>query len=214
MHYWDKKQAWKTKGWSRCSADFSEINKTIKNIPYNTVIRTFAGSRPTCTRHDFVIEKDSKYDHFINVGGIESPGLVSAPAIAKYVVEELVSSISLLNNNKDYNPRVRRYPHIKDQGEEHRKKMVEENPKYGEMICNCEEISLGEIEDILSRSVPPRSVKGVKRRVRAGFGRCQGGFCQPKVVMLLAKHYGISPLEVPLDDVNSNILLKEVKEVK
>ena len=76
----------------------AQANLLVKNIPYNTCIRTFSGLRPSCSRHDFVIEKDNKCDHFINVGGIESPGLVSAPAIAKYVVEELVSSISLLIN--------------------------------------------------------------------------------------------------------------------
>ncbi len=191
----------------------SQANLLVKGIPYNTCIRTFSGLRPSCSRHDFVIEKDSKFDHFINVGGIESPGLVSAPAIAKYVVEELVSSISLLINKKDYNSRVRRYPHIKEVKPEIRDKMIKDNPDFGEMICDCEQISLGEINDILSRSVPPRSVKGVKRRVRAGFGRCQGGFCSPKVVLLLAKHYGISPLEVPLDDEGSNVLLEKVKVV-
>ena len=190
-----------------------QANLLVKNIPYNTLIRTFSGNRATCSRHDFVIEKDSKYDHFINVGGIESPGLVSAPAIAEYVVNELVGSISLLNNKKDYNPRIRRYPHLKDVPTEIRDEMIKNNPDFGEMVCDCEQISLGEIKDVLSRSVPPRSVKGVKRRVRAGFGRCQGGFCQPKVVLLLAKHYGISPLEVPLDDTGSNILVKQVKEV-
>ena len=90
---------------------------------------------------------------------------------------------------------------------------MKENPDFGEMVCDCEQISLGEINDVLSRSVPPRSVKGVKRRVRAGFGRCQGGFCSPKVVLLLAKHYGISPLDVPLDDEGSNVLLEKVKVV-
>ena len=190
-----------------------QANLIVDNIPYNTVIRTFAGLRATCTRHDFVIEKDSKYDHFINVGGIESPGLVSSPAIAKYVVEELVSSISLLINNKDYNPRVRRYPHLKELPLEKRNELIKQNPDFGEMVCNCEQITLGEIKDVLNRSVPPHSIKGVKRRVRAGFGRCQGGFCEPKVVLLLAKHYGISPLEVPLDDVDSKILLSKVKEI-
>ena len=82
------------------------------------------------------------------------------------------------------------------------------------MICNCEMVTLGEIKDVLSRSCPPVSVKGVKRRTRAGYGRCQGGFCQPHIVLLLAKHYGISPLEVPLDNEGSNILLEKIKDVK
>ena len=95
---------------------------------------------------------------------------------------------------------------------EKRNELIKQNHDFGEMICNCEQITLGEIKDVLNRSVPPHSTKGVKRRVRAGFGRCQGGFCEPKVVLLLAKHYGISPLDVPLDDVDSKILLSKVKE--
>ena len=81
-------------------------------------------------------------------------------------------------------------------------------------MCTCEKVTLGEIKDILSRSCPPHSIKGVKRRTRAGFGRCQGGFCQPKIVFLLANHFGISPLEVPLDENDSPILVSRVKEIK
>jgi glycerol-3-phosphate dehydrogenase len=79
------------------------------------------------------------------------------------------------------------------------------------MVCNCEQVSVGEIKDVLSRSLPCLTIKAVKKRTRAGFGKCQGGFCQPKVLMLLAEHYGISPLEILYDKEGSNILLKESK---
>lgn len=188
----------------------SQALDMVPNIPFIHLIREFAGTRPTCTRHDFVIEYSKTSNHFINVGGIESPGLVSSPAIAKYVVEQLVAPVLPLINKETYNPRVKKYLtkyNITDDD-------IKLNPDYSKILCSCEKVSLGEIEDVLSRSVPPHSVKGVKRRTRAGFGRCQGGFCQSKVVMILAKHYNVSPLEVPLDDEGSYILTNKIKEEK
>ena len=82
------------------------------------------------------------------------------------------------------------------------------------MVCFCEQVTLGEVKDALSRSVPPRSIKAMKKRVRAGFGKCQGGFCQPRILAELAKHYGISWLDVNYDEEGSNILVENVKEPK
>ena len=187
----------------------------VPNIPFNQVIRVFSGVRPTPSTHDFIISYSKKDNHFINAAGIESPGLVSAPAIGEYVVEELVKPLfPEIKKNENYNPRVRKYNVVYDMTFEERQALVEKDPDYGKIICNCEHIPLGQIKDVLSRSVPPHSVKGVKRRVRAGYGKCQGGFCQPSVVLLLAKHYGISPLEVSYDQEESPIILEKVKEVK
>ena len=186
----------------------------VPSIPFGKVIRVFSGLRPSCSRHDFIIEYAKSTDRFINVAGIESPGLVSSPAIARYVVNELVKPLISLINKEDFNPFVRPYAHLKEMDEKSKESFLKQNPEYGQLVCSCEKVSLGEIKDLLSRSCPPHSVKGVKRRTRAGFGRCQGGFCQPKVVFLLANHYGISPLDVPLDDVDSPILVSRVKEVK
>ena len=121
--------------------------------------------------------------------------------------------ISLKEKN-DYNPRVRKHTVLFEMGIEERNEFVKNNPEYGEIVCNCEKISLGEIKDVLSRNVAPTSVKGVKKRCRAGFGLCQGGFCQSKVVDILAKHYNVSPLDVLYSDEDSNILLNKIKEVK
>jgi len=186
----------------------------IPSIPLNQVIRVFSGNRPTCTRHDFVIEYSKRDKNFINVGGIESPGFVSSPAIAKYVVEELVSPIIRLNKKDNYNPRVRKHPIMFDLPLEERIEFVKNNPEYGQVICNCEKITLGEIKDTLNRNVAPTSIKGIKKRCRAGFGKCQGGFCQSRVLDILAKHYNVSPLDILYSDENSNILLKKIKENK
>ncbi len=186
----------------------------VPSIPFNQVIRVFAGTRPTCTRHDFVIEYAKSDKHFINVGGIESPGFVSSPAIGKYVVEKLVRPLIKLEEKEKYNPRVKRYHRLYNAMVEKDYSFINEHIDYGQIVCNCEKVTLGEILDVLSRSCPPHSIKALKRRTRAGYGRCQGGFCQPRVTMLLAKYYGVSPLEINYDGEFSPVLLKKIKEAK
>ena len=199
-------------------ATLSNIRKAatlmVPSIPFNQTIRVFAGERATCTRHDFIIEYAKSDKHFINVAGIESPGLASSPAISEYVVEELVRPIIELKNNPSFNPCIKPYHRMHYLSEEEQLEVIKNDPDYGRIICNCEHISLGEIKDALSRSCPPVSIKGVKRRTRAGYGKCQGGFCQPKVLMILAEHYGVSPTKIPLAEEGSYIIDHEIKEAK
>ena len=184
----------------------------VPNIPFGETIRVFSGLRPTPSTHDFIISYSKKSNHFINVAGIESPGLASSPAISDYVIENLVKPIIDLKPNPNFNAFVRPYRIIRELPDEEKQALINKNHEYGQIICNCEKISLGEIKDVLSRSCPPRSVKGVKRRTRAGFGKCQGGFCQSSVLLLLAEHYGVSPLDILLDNEGSNILVEKVKD--
>ena len=189
-----------------------EAMSLVPNIPFNQQIRVFSGLRATPSTHDFIIESSKTYPNFINVAGIESPGLASSPAIGEYVANELVGSLIKLEEKPDYKKEVRPYVKPKKLSIEERNKLIQENPEYGHIICDCEKVSVGEIEDILSRSVPVTSIKGVKKRTRAGFGKCQGGFCQPKVIQLLAKRMNVSPLEVLYDGEDSYILKEEVKK--
>lgn len=186
--------------------------KMIPSIPFPEQIRVFSGLRATPTTHDFIIEESKAVPGFINVAGIESPGLASAPAIGQYVAETLVAPILGLQKKKDWNPCVRPYVHPLKLNKQKRDALIESNPHYGEVICHCEKVTLGEIEDVLSRSVPARSIRAIKKRTRAGFGKCQGGFCQPKVLLLLAKHFHISPLEVLYSRAGSHVLAEESKE--
>ena len=116
--------------------------------------------------------------------------------------------------NPDFNPRVRRYLNLKALSIDEQNELIKQNPRYGQIICNCEKISLGELDDLMSRSLPPRTVKAVKKRTRAGFGKCQGGFCQPAIVKYLANFYDVDLTEVLYDKAGSNILKCSTKECK
>ena len=189
----------------------SQATSMVPNIPFREQIRVFAGLRATPSTHDFIIEESAQTPGFINCAGIESPGLVSSPAIGEYVATKLVGKILPLKEKTSYNPCIKKYVVMSRLSQQEKQRVIKENPHYGEMICNCEKVSLGEIEDVLSRSLPCLTIKAVKKRTRAGFGKCQGGFCQPKVLFLLAKKLGISPLEVLYDREGSEILDKESK---
>ena len=192
----------------------AQASEMVPGIPFNQAIRAFSGNRATCTRHDFVIERAKDKENFIILGGIESPGLVSSPAIGKYVVEEFIVPTLKPEKNEKFNPRVRKFLRPKEMNIKDRNELIKKDPSYGEMVCFCEQVTLGEVKDALSRSVPPRSIKAMKKRVRAGFGKCQGGFCQPRILAELAKHYNISWLDVNYDEIDTHILIKNVKEPK
>lgn len=189
----------------------AEASIMVPKIPFNQQIRVFSGLRSTPSTHDFIIEPAKTNKYFINVAGIESPGLVSSPAIAEYVSKELISKLILLDKKENWSGKVKKYVKPLLLEEKERAKFLKENPKYGHIICDCEKISIGEIEDVLSRSVPCNSIKAVKKRTRAGFGKCQGGFCQPQVLFLLAKHFNLDPLSIVYDKEESYILEEKSK---
>ena len=190
------------------------VQMLVPSVPFSEAIRAFSGLRASADRGDFIVEAMPGHDHFINIAGIESPGLASSPAIAKYVVETLVSQRLTLVKNEKFNPRVRRYINLKALSIDEQNDFIKQNPHYGQIVCNCEKLSLGELEDLLSRSLKPRTVKAIKKRTRAGFGKCQGGFCQPAIVNLLAQYYQVDMSDVLYDKDGSNIVKCSTKECK
>jgi glycerol-3-phosphate dehydrogenase len=188
-----------------------EVFKTLKNIPLNQVIRTYSGLRPSGSTHDFIIEELEDVPNFINVAAIESPGLASAPAISEYVLNEIVSKKFEFIPKES---RVERRPWIiiNRMNYEEKQALVQKDPAFAQMICRCEHVSEGEIVDIIHRNAGALTVKGVKRRVRPGAGRCQGGFCEPKVVAILARELKKSPLDILLDSDDSKLLVGKTKE--
>lgn len=199
---------------STTSAALSSILQTAKkSVPCLTsreVITSFAGLRAHCDRDDFIIEQSKKNSRFINVAGIESPGLSSAPAIAVYVKNMVVGAISC-EEKPNFNP-IRKEPvRFRHMSNEERKALIKENPAYGRIICRCETITEGEILDAIHAPAGARDVDGVKRRTRAGMGRCQGGFCGSKVVELLARELGVEINEITKFGGNSKILYERTK---
>lgn len=187
-----------------------QANYMIENIPYYETIRTFAGLRATPSTYDFIIE-ESNTENFINVVGIESPGLASSPAIAKMVVEDILAKKIDLVKKDSFNPYVKKYVKLKNMSIEERQNYFKLNKDYGTIVCKCEQVSKGEIIDCLNRSCPPRSIKGLKRRLRVGFGKCQGGMCQSVALEILADFYKVDKKDIPYDNKNAFILLKKTK---
>ena len=183
-------------------------SKLVKNIPFNYIIREFSGLRATSSTHDFVINEN---DNFINLGGIESPGLASAPAISKEAVR-LVNEKLHLEVNNDFNPFRRKVIRLKKMSESERNELIRNDKTFGHIVCRCEGVSEGEVIDCIRRNAGARTIKGVKKRCRPGFGKCQGGFCEPLIVEILCRELNLDPLNVRYDSKDSYILQSETKE--
>ena len=185
----------------------------LKSVPGATTrfaITSFSGNRAHEDKNDFTIEPSSVNGHFINVAGIESPGLTGSPAVAEYVENIMRNLIDL--QPKDNYVATREKPfryHLAT--DEERCAAISENPSYGRIICRCESITEGEILDAIHAPAGARDVDGVKRRTRAGMGRCQGGFCGSKVVELLARELNVNTNEITKFGKKSEILYERTK---
>ncbi len=172
------------------------VHKTVPNFTIRDIITSFSGIRAHGSTDDFIIGKSKANRKFINVAGIESPGLSAAPAIAVYVEKILLSELPGLKVRESYNPIREKPVRFREMSTSQRKEIIAKNKAYGRIICRCETVTEGEILDAIHSPVGARDVDGVKRRTRSGMGRCQGGFCGSKVVEILARELGIN-----LDDV-------------
>lgn len=174
-----------------------KASEMAENVPFYNTITSFAGIRAySADRHDFIVEESAVAKNFINVAGIESPGLTSAPAIADYVAESLVAKMIDLQPNPDYNGKREREIAFSSLDEQAQNEKIACDPSYGRVVCRCEKVTEGEIIAALRKNPPAKTVDGVKRRTRAGMGRCQGGFCQARVAEIIA-----AELNVPLEQV-------------
>ncbi|MBV7273434.1 NAD(P)/FAD-dependent oxidoreductase [Clostridium thailandense] len=191
------------------------ISHMFPDLPrMGDVVTTFSGLRAASTSEDFIIECAKTVKGFINVAGIQSPGLSSSPAIAR-MVEDLVRGLNYdLNFTERKNYRKDRPEPVilKDLSYEERSELIKKNPDYGTIICRCETVSKGEIIDAIHRPIPATNLDAVKRRSRAGMGRCQGGFCSPRVLDILSKELKVSPLNITKKGKGSYILITKTKE--
>ncbi len=188
-----------------------QAKENVPAIPYHKTITSFCGLRAVGSTGDFIINAPKK--GFINLGGIESPGLSSAPAIAEYVAELLKEQGAKLLPNTSYNP-IREPQHtFKDASIEEKNEMIKKDKSFGKIVCRCETVTEGEILRAIRTNPGARDLDGVKRRTRAQMGRCQGGFCGPQIVDLLAKELGISYEEVTKSGKGSYVNIGRTKEV-
>lgn len=183
----------------------------VKNLPLRQVITSFAGLRAHEDNHEFILGEVEDAPGFINCAGIESPGLSSCPAIGKYIADLMKEKMNL----KEKENFIETRKGILNPAElslEERNQLVKENPAYGNMICRCEMITEGEIIDAVNRPLGAKSLDGVKRRTRAGMGRCQGGFCSPRVMEIIARERGVAITEVTKSGGESKLIVGVNKE--
>lgn len=188
----------------------SQASRIIENIPYANLIRQYSGLRAVSSTGDFIIEHSKVSKNLINVAGIQSPGLASCPAIALKVVE-LLKECMPLNANEEFNPIRRKVYRLKEMSLEDKNKLISENPQFGHIVCRCEKISEGEIVDCIHRNCGATTVKGVKKRCRPGFGKCQGAMCEASVIKILARELKKDESEILYSENGSNILKYETK---
>ena len=182
----------------------------VEGIAFGKVITSFTGLRSTGSTGDFII--NSPKEGFINVAGIESPGLTSAPAIGEYVLELLKSLGYTLNKKESFDGKRRSSHWYKELSEDEKNEVIKNEPAYGRIVCRCELITEGEIVDAIRRNPKPHDLDGVKRRTRSMMGRCQGGFCSPYIVEILARELGCDVLDVTKSGGGSYINESRTKE--
>ena len=201
---------------------WSGSQRLVPSIAPRSIIAVFAGLRATGNAHakngdyshDFVIEIPKEVQGLVNLGGIESPGLTSAPAIAQRVVELLKEAGEKLVEKKDFKPIRPARPRFNHLNHEEQAALVAKDARYGHMICRCEMITEGEIVAEIHAPLPAKTYDAIKRRTWLGTGRCLGAFDMPRVVAILSQELGVSPLEITKKGTGSEFLARLTKDVE
>lgn len=189
-------------------AVFAKQSGTAPELSKRDIITYFTGVRAATFEEDFVIEAGRNTRNLIHCAGIQSPGLTTAPAVAMDVAKmaaELIGKTKAVEHNPNFNPRRKGIPQIRTLPEAERNRLIQENPDYGVIVCRCEEISKGEILDALRSPLPVATVDGIKKRLRPGMGRCQGGFCMPLVAQIISEYEGVPLSQVYKAGANAHI---------
>ncbi len=184
--------------------------RSSTKVNFRESIRNFTGVRATTAQDDFIIEASPDAPRFVNAAAIKSPGLSAAPAIG-IEVRSILEGISLTCNEKENFIDARNITLFKHMTQEQKSEALKCDPSYGRVICRCETITEGDILQAMHSPIPPVSIDGVKRRCNAGMGRCQGGFCGPRVHEIISRETGLSMEEVCQDRAGSRLLTGETK---
>ncbi len=170
--------------------------KSVPSVNFRQVITSFTGVRSSANVDDFIIRPSEAAPKCIHVSAIESPGLTCCVAIAKYAVELLEQQGLILNKKENWNGHRENTRAFREMSDEEKDAFIKENPAYGKIVCRCETVSEGEIRAAIRRNPPAFDIDSVKRRTRSGMGRCQGGFCSPYVMRLIAEEQGMNMEDV------------------
>lgn len=189
----------------------TKCGMNVKNIPMRSVITSFAGLRAHEDGHEFLIGELEDAPGFIDCAGIESPGLTSSPAIGEMVAEILREKLNL-EKNENFVATRKGVLDPDSLSKEERIELIRKNPAYGNIICRCEMITEGEILDAIHRPLGAKSLDGVKRRTRAGMGRCQAGFCSPRTMEILARERHVSMFDITKSGGDSKIVVGTNKD--
>lgn len=189
----------------------AKCGMNVKNIPMRSVITSFAGLRAHEDGHEFLIGELGDAPGFIDCAGIESPGLTSSPAIGEMVAEILREKLNL-EKNENFVATRKGVLDPDALSKEERIELIRKNPAYGNIICRCEMITEGEILDAIHRPLGAKSLDGVKRRTRAGMGRCQAGFCSPRTMEILARERHVSMFDITKSGGDSRIVVGTNKD--
>ncbi len=185
--------------------------KLKKGLPFNEVITSFSGLRAKTDHADFIIEEAEQSPGFVNVAGIDSPGLAAAPGIARYVVDLLKDICGPFEKKDAFKAPSKNHTPFMSLDTETKEKFIKDDARFGRIICRCENITEGEIVRAIQGPVGARTVDGIKKRTRPGGGRCQGGFCGPRVMQIIARELNIEMTEVKKDNPGSYILTGTTK---
>ena len=189
----------------------AEAREFLPLISPQYIIRSYSGLRAKQAPSseggfwDFVIEESGTVNNFINLIGIESPGLTAAQPIAKRVVE-IINKKERLNPNPSFNPFRKGILRFEEQNEETKKTLIKQDPDYGEIVCRCEKVTKKEILEAANNPLGARSLISIKYRTRVMMGRCQGGYCLPRIIEILRENFNLTPTEITLKGKKSYLL--------
>ncbi len=181
-----------------------EVIHLSDDIPFEEIIRSFAGVRAKSTYEDFYIKASKKYPSFYHVAGIDSPGLTAAPAIASYLIEHILDEKLVLK--KHMNLEIQGFKLFHEHNDYDKKALIQSYPKHGHIVCKCECVTEQDIIDAISHPIGSDTIKGIKKRVRAGSGLCQGGYCEHLVLKIIARETNQDVTKINYASKNSNIL--------
>lgn len=188
-----------------------DVRRLIPNVNFRDTITQYSGLRPNRNPEGLHVDTYEDVQNYVNLSGVRSTGLTASVALGKYVAQTLINTGMPVEFNLHFNPKRKGIVRFHELSNEQKDQLIKSNPLYGNVICRCETITEGEIVDAIHRPIPARSMDAIKRRLRAGMGRCQGGFCGPRVLEIIARESALSCKEINKNQTGSYMVVGNVK---